>query len=474
MRKLLEIKLAQLPAGLEQGLPLTEVLHTLKEISISNDVENIGVNFMFNPRVLPGGSADNPPTAAPTTVDAGTITVKITPPLHNVTLLEALDAICQVADQPLSYIVGDYSVWFSVKPPGIPSMETRLFQVDPSTFIQRLQGLVSSLANAGDSFATNASSWDNSMVTRYFTSLGVNLTYHGAFAFFNPRNGDVVVRATMQDLDRVAQAIERINTAVPQVQLDVKFASVASEDYKSLGLDWPLTNATPVANNATILNILHDRQFHSVINAIEQHNGTSIIVERVTTESGRQAHIAAGDIRDITGRMIWGGAPSGGSVPTNGTDNPPNSVQASDIIPMRQARVQLRYNPLALDVVPTISPDGSSIQIAAITSGNLPVGYDNPGELIPQGMTDPPGIPGHSPGLPMPHYRVRQTVITTNVLDGDTLVLHAFPPENATKQNARLLIFITPTIVDPAGNRLHADGEKPAAPPQPGRSPAER
>jgi hypothetical protein len=40
---------------------------------------------------------------------------------------------------------------------------------------------------------TNSFFTNNMIVTRYFGSLGINLTNNGAFAVFNPRNGDVVV-----------------------------------------------------------------------------------------------------------------------------------------------------------------------------------------------------------------------------------------------------------------------------------------
>jgi tetratricopeptide (TPR) repeat protein len=145
-RKLGQIRLAELPDSFEQGLPLTEVLRTLKKISVSNDLENVGINFMYNSRGGASSATAVDVTApAPAAVDAGTITVRINPPLNNLTLLETLDAICQLADQPISYSVEDYAVWFFIKPPELASMETRLFHVDPDTFMQGLQGLTSGI-----------------------------------------------------------------------------------------------------------------------------------------------------------------------------------------------------------------------------------------------------------------------------------------------------------------------------------------
>ena len=105
------------PSGFEQGLPLSEVLNILNKLSISKDVDHSGVNFLFNPRACANAAGE--------LVDPGTITIKITPPLKNVTLLQLLDAIRQMADQPLDFSVTDYAVWFFSKPPEAAPPEIR-------------------------------------------------------------------------------------------------------------------------------------------------------------------------------------------------------------------------------------------------------------------------------------------------------------------------------------------------------------
>ena len=87
---------------------------------------------------------------------------------------------------------------------------------------------------------------------------------------------------------------------------------------------------------------------------------------------------------------------------------------------------------------------------------------------------------------PLPIFRMRQVVSSAVVWDGQTLVLEggaatyetpgkgklptgiAAPP-TAAGPRKRLLIFITPTLIDPAGNRVHSPEEmssKNAVPPQ--------
>ena len=84
---------------------------------------------------------------------------------------------------------------------------------------------------------TNATK-DNLMVSRYFASLGINLTNNGAFVFFNKRTGDILVRTTAQDLDIVERAIEAISRIPPQVQIDVKFASIPEHATNRLGFSF--------------------------------------------------------------------------------------------------------------------------------------------------------------------------------------------------------------------------------------------
>jgi len=90
--------------------------------------------------------------------------------------------------------------------------------------------------------------------------------------------------------------------------------------------------------------------------------------------------------------------------------------------------------------------------------------------------------------LPLPHFRLRQVVTSANVWDGQTVVLGGLISEDVTKfkdkvpvlgdlplvgrlfrsessstAKKNLMIFVTPTIIDAAGNRLHSEDEMPFA-----------
>lgn len=169
--------------------------------------------------------------------------------------------------------------------------------------------------------------------------------------------------------------------------------------------------------------------------------------------------------------------------------------QAIPPVPIYPIPAQVELGPV-LDVVPYVLADGVTIQLTLVPSVKEFVGYDPaPNVSIP---TQPNTV--IVPTI-LPHFRVRQVVTSVNVWDGQTLVLGGLLSENTTKQKDKvpilgdlplvgrlfrsessqsqkrnLLIFVTPTLIDPAGNRLHTDEDMPFAqnafPPQPAQNPS--
>ena len=145
-----------------------------------------------------------------------------------------------------------------------------------------------------------------------------------------------------------------------------------------------------------------------------------------------------------------------------------------------------------LDVVPYVLSDGYTINLTLIPSLTEFAGYDTP-----------PNIANATGGLNvvqlpviLPKFTIRQVITTVNVWDGQTVVLgglinsttqsekdkvpvigdlpilgRLFQSQTKASVKRNLMIFVTSTIVDPAGNRVHSDDELPFAqssiPPQP-------
>jgi len=137
-----------------------------------------------------------------------------------------------------------------------------------------------------------------------------------------------------------------------------------------------------------------------------------------------------------------------------------------------------------LDVVPYVLSDGYTINMALIPSVTLFDGYQTPPPI--------PSVTGNLNvvQLPvvLPYFTVRQVVTSVNVWDNQTVVIGGlissevqstkqqvpvigdlpmvgklFQSQSKTTAKKNLMIFVTATIVDPAGNRVHSDDDLPFA-----------
>jgi type II secretory pathway component GspD/PulD (secretin) len=400
---------------------------------------------------------------------------------------------------------------------------------------------------------TNNTADSHLMVMNYFRAIGLDFQVPGKTVLFNDRLGELLVRGTTADLELVAQAIELLNQTPPQVTIEAKFADLSQEDSRGLGFNWylgntlmnngaiglqggsapsyqgPSTQANPsgifpgggsitpgtttitpgpgvipasatdglltsgIRNEygsglsslptlGTITGIMTDPQFRVAVQAIEQRTGSDLLAApKVTTESGRQAHLAAQDLVTIvTSAGVTGNTGSSGAF-GGGASSVAQSITYSTTF--------LALGP-SLDVIPTVCSDGYSISMALIPTYTEFIGYDNPGQFVPQaqvGVGSTVSIP-ITAQLPLPHFRIRQVATACDVWDGQTIVLGGLISETITKIHDKvpvlgdlpffgnlfqsqssdstkenLLIFVTPTIIDPAGNRVHTDEDMPFA-----------
>src|ERR1051326_6616490 len=230
---------------------------------------------------------------------------------------------------------------------------------------------------------------------------------------------------------------------------------------------------------ATLSGILTDPQFRVVLHALEQRDGADLLTEAsVTTVSGRQCQIQVVDLQTIvTGTTVNQTAAGGGGVAGG------NGVIGSTIQPTTQ---NLPFGP-TLDVIPYVSADGFTIQMTIIPTIIDFIGYDDPAGFTIQAQSGGGSLPVTAQ-LPLPHLRLRQVTTSSIVWDGQTVVLgglitenvtkikdkipllgdlpligRAFRSESSTANKRNLMIFVTPTIIDPAGNPMHSLDEMPFA-----------
>jgi general secretion pathway protein D len=205
--------------------------------------------------------------------------------------------------------------------------------------------------------------------------------------------------------------------------------------------------------------------------------------------SGRQAQIKVVDIRYIVtdldaDQTAGGGVAAGGIGGAQGAGGGVGSL----IVPLAEP---FEIGPV-LDVVPYVNADGYTIQMTILPTLKEFLGYDDPGQFVAQvqsvGATGPASGTALTQPTPLPKFRLRQVATTAMVWDGQTVVLGGLIAENVQKTKDKipvlgdlpflgrffrseanitskknLVIFVTPTLIDPAGNRLHSDEELPFA-----------
>jgi general secretion pathway protein D len=157
-----------------------------------------------------------------------------------------------------------------------------------------------------------------------------------------------------------------------------------------------------------------------------------------------------------------------------------NNVGTAAITPNTQ---QFEIGP-TLDVVPYVLSDGYTINLTLIPELLQFDQYDSvptvPGVTVANVVTLP---------TVLPHFTVREVVTTVNIWDNQTVVLgglisssisttkdkvpflgdlpvvgRLFQSQSKVTSKKNLMIFVTATIVDPAGNRVHSDDELPFNP----------
>lgn len=429
-RRLQEIQLDQVEF---KEAPLSEVIQALAKWSREADREKRGLNFILNPQAT----------------GANLFAVPITLHLGKVRLVDVLDAITKAAPVPVQYTVEEYAVVFFQRTSEKEKLFTRTYKVDPKTFVEGLDQVV------GTSGPVETNTPLAVKIRNFFIAAGIDFPRPEALAagvqgtpgpgdgqtgvrepapikkgfFFSERTGLLLVRATMDELDIVEKAVQMLNATPPQVRLEARLVEVSQAEQRTLGFDWFLGNTlmkgapgedqdphparsapvfpgaptvglreAPNSGAATLTGILTDPQFRVVLRALEQRTGSKTVCKPVvTTLSGRQTRI---------------------QVPALG---------------------------FTLDALPTVLADGVSISVetdfALRSSGDSEAGPVESADRSP--------------------LRVSTKAL---IWDGQTMVLGSFPTAPtrsddedgaAAGAHSRLILFITPAIIDPAGNRVH-------------------
>jgi hypothetical protein len=244
-----------------------------------------------------------------------------------------------------------------------------------------------------------------SAVHTFITNAGVNLDTNipanlGKAVFWNDRRGTLTVRATEADLARIETALAAHIGAPRQIDLKVTMVALPMAKTNSDD-DWkPLSSGT-----AGFQGILTKPQFTTAIAALAQRSGAQVLTAPETiTEVDRTAAIQLQDAKSATPSLA--GSP-------------------------------------ALDILPKLGDDKTSITITTILA-------------VKQAVEDPGGAFAAS----LDHYQLVESVKSVTVPDGQTAVLEqdvrVKGDLTTAFENRHLLVFVTPTILNPDGTRYYS------------------
>ncbi len=451
------------------------------------------------------------------------VTIRALGLLRNVTLRDTLDAIAGAASTPIRYSVEAYAIVLSSEP-SAPAMHTRFFKIDSETFER---ALLSRAKTSLDQAISNAVQVSRAIdippgsytpltaprvaptltrsemlladTRRYFAQLGVDFSAPGRQLVYSDTRGQLMVRATLEELDIIEQAIGDLTTPPPQVVIEASVYEITKEDAKALGLEWILgnefTNLFPTIRKLDLWNpsslfnptrsqntnyiqatgILTEAQHRAFREVIDRRGLTNLLnAPRMTMLSGRQGQFFKQvRVRHIVTDMDW-------SSTITSLTNPPQAQPIAE---------QFELGPV-IDVVPHVQADGKTIELTTIPTLTEFIGYDLDERARRKIVTTQDGRKEIvMSNQPSPIFRKLQMVSSAIVRDGQTVVLAggseqflANPKRNAplpkgTKipgeiKRTSLLIFVTPTLVDPAGNRIHKPEDiPPGIPAQPAALP---
>jgi len=346
------------------------------------------------------------------------------------------------------------------------NLHTRFFKVDPNTLEEGLKSISGLNHRTGEKKPVFNPYDTNSVMQRVqklFELAGVDLSAPGRAVFYKDRVGMIMVRATAAELDTIEKAVLLLNMVPPQLTIRVKVFEIAKTN-SAQGFDWflgtvltnppPRSRTDPNAAVPTITGILTDWQFRDVVRALEQRGGAVLLdAPEITTLSGRQALIKVVDIQYIVTELDIG--------ETNATKRQP------EILPIAEP---FELGPV-LDVVPYVQPDGYTIRMSVIASLKEFLGYIDP-QTVQPAIAGAAQANGVTQPMPFPNFRLRQAATSAMVWDGQTLMIGAGSARNLQRQRTNgvittnyaekeLIYFITPRLIDPAGNPLHTDDEFP-------------
>jgi beta-lactamase regulating signal transducer with metallopeptidase domain len=246
--------------------------------------------------------------------------------------------------------------------------------------------------------------------------------------FYNDRTGILFVRASSNDLDTVEKAIQAANSQPGQIQIEARFIGIKLNDFPALDAKY----GGLLSSNGSVLT---ESQTSSILAAMRKQEGVDLLsAPRVTTLSGRGAQIEVGD-------PIYFFDPTAGKT---------NSVSTG----------------VACEILGFILPDDLTLRLSAKATVTDFLGYkkDQPAPLlrVRSGSATLQRI-GDGQSLVLVVETGNSSGSTNSIpVLGDLPVLgRLFRSKNSGAGDRNVIALVTPTMIDPAGQRIHPPRKPP-------------
>jgi RNA polymerase sigma factor (sigma-70 family) len=254
-----------------------------------------------------------------------------------------------------------------------------------------------------------------------------------------------VLRRQLDEATEKNRALQNVNTAMlgsntnppaSQIHIKARFLTMPKDVLSGLG------GATSFSG------ILTSENASKALHQLESRDGVETLGEpEVVSTSGRQVQMRATQVVNVI---------------TNFTLQESNNMPG--IVPQTET---IETGPI-LDVMPRVLSDGYTIELPFIASLTVFLGYAQPTNATTPAYT----AAGQEVDVPTvsPQFRVQQTTNSVNLPDNQTMVFalndkqvptdatFSQPDGSTTKyEDKQTLVFITATLIDAAGNRIHGD-----------------
>lgn len=318
--------------------------------------------------------------------------------------------------------------------------------------------------------STDSGASVNAALRQLFGDAGVDMKSPRKAVFYSQKTGWLFVKATVADMDLIEKVVVELNNATPggapplftkpEIHLKARFLEVPRPTLDGFE---KFLNGTNLADGK-LEGILSVPNAKNILQALQSRRAEVLGEPEITVANGRRLQMRATQIVTIVTNLAW---------QANSTN------QASPgIMPQTEA---LETGPV-LDATATILADDYTIHLSVKASLTEFLGYDQPetgitNQYISYTATSP---------VVWPDVQVRSQSTDANLDDGQTILLSLDQSEQLRfgasssardavvakdiqanlKRNGEkpIIVFITATLVDQAGNRIHSDND-PAFPP---------